>query len=188
MYSTPLARIGLDQWCSPMSPVHSTLPVVGLYAWMRCCLNVVVCSPPSGAAYSTPLATIAEVVQSLAVNHFCTSVGLPALSTAIWKPAIPPWPVTNAQALPSAGLVHTAPCERMFAIAGKLNVCSSPPRLPGPPLPDRSARLSSRIFESLPGWTPRCGYFLLMPAGMTSRPPEPMSWSDLTDAFQFDGV
>ena len=44
------------------------------------------------------------------------------------------------------------------------------------------------MFLSLPGFTPRFGYFLLSVVGSTSRPPLPMSWSDLTVAAQLVGV
>src|SRR5256886_12256458 len=180
--------MGLDQWCSPMFPVHRIFPVVGLNACTWCDFWVVVCSPAPLAAYSTPFATNADDVQQVSCVHRRFRCGVPALSAVTVKPAVPPCPVTNTHTVESAGLVHTAPCDRMLAICGKLNSCSSPPVCPGPPLPDRSARFSSRIFESLPGCTPRCGNFLLIPTGRMSSPPLPMSWSDLTEEDQFVGV
>src|SRR5436190_13330082 len=180
--------MGLDQWCSPMLPVHNTLPVVGLIACTWCSFCVVVCSPAPLAAYTTPLATKAEDVQPLSTDHFSTSFGLPAASTVTWKPATPPCPVTNTHTDPVAGSVHTAPCERMLPIAENENSWSSPPVLPAVPLPERSARFSSRILLSLPGCTPRCGNFVDSVVGRISRPPLPMSWSDFTEADQLLGV
>src|SRR5437762_3310270 len=170
-----------------MFAVHTTLPVVGLIACTWCTFSVVVCSPAPLAAYSTPFATNAEDVQPLSTDHFRTSLGLPAASTVTWKPATPPCPVTNTQTAP-VGSVHTAPCERMLPIAANGNSCSSPPVLPAAPLPDRFARFSSRILLPLPGCTPRFGNFLDSVVGRISRPPLPMSRSDLTSEDQFDGV
>src|SRR3954462_1999134 len=164
--------------------VHTTLPVVGSIACIWCSFRSVVCSPAPLAVNSTPPATIADDVHPLSSVHLRLSFGLPAASTAIWNPAVPPCPVTNTHTWPSAGLVHTAPCERMLPIAPKLFRSSSPPVLPAAPLPDRSARLSSLILLSLPGWTPRCGYFFDTVGGRISRPPLPMSWSDFTDDDQ----
>src|SRR2546430_1631431 len=171
-----------------MAPVHTTAPVVGLIACTWCSFWVVVCSPAPSAANKTPLAMNADDVQPVPRNHFSTSFGLPALSTVTWKPPVPPCPVTNAHTLPSAGLVHTAPCERMLPICGKENSCNSPPVFPGAPLPDMLARFSSRILLSLPGCTPRGGYFLDSVVGRINNPPLPMAWSALTDAFQLAGV
>ena len=180
--------MGLDQWCSPMLAVHTSLPVVGLIACTWCSFRLVVCSPAPLAAYSTPPATNAEDVHPLSTDHFRLSDGLPAASTVTWNPATPPCPVTNTHTALVAGSVHTAPCERMLPIAPNENSCSSPPVLPAAPLPDRFARFSSRILLSLPGCTPRFGNFFDSVVGRMSSPPLPMSWSDLTEAAQLVGV
>src|SRR2546423_14155333 len=117
MYTTPLARMGLDQWCRPIEPVQTTFPVVGLIACTWCSGIDWVCSPAPLAAKSTPPATNADDVQPLKIVHFRTSLGLPAASTLTWNPAMPFSPGTNTHTAWSAGLVHTAPCARIMLIA-----------------------------------------------------------------------
>src|SRR5579859_7246411 len=188
MYTMPLAMMGLDQWCRPIAPVHSTLPVLGSIACTLCSGRLWVCSPEPLAANRTPLATNADEVQPLKIVHLRTSVGLPAASTVTWKPAMPFSPGTNTHTALVAGSVHTAPWARIMLMFGNGNSCSSPPRLPGPPLPDMSPRFSSRIARSLPGCTPRFGYFFDSVVGRISTPPLPMSRSDLMSAVTLLGV
>src|SRR2546423_12944199 len=119
--------MGLDQWCSPMFPVHRIFPVVGLNACTWCNFWVVVCSPAPLAAYSTPFATNADDVQPVSCVHCRFRCGVPALSAVTVKPAGPPCPGTNTPTGESAGFVHKAPCARMLGLRGELDRCRSAP-------------------------------------------------------------
>src|SRR5450432_3809504 len=124
-----------------MGADQTIAPVVGLIACKLWVAVVAVCSPPPTPAKSTPLATIAEVVQPFFMTQQVTKLGLPALSTTYCIPAMPLSPGTKSQMLPSFGLTHEAPLERINPPCGALIMLSCPPRLPGPPLPLKLARL-----------------------------------------------